>query len=203
MATKPIGQSAWPGAHWKPRREFEFMTTLSTEKKLVEADVAGLYWESRVSEALGVSRKVIAQLRGQHLTLGTDFVRRENNAVALTAVGLARLESLLATPAHAEAGFPAGKPPANLPPPADIPAGPPTTAWMAVQHVPKHLAKLLLCIPDGRTEIVTVRVRDNANFKTGMRIEGVKAGDGYWQFRNREGGHPCTIGRLPRLPGRW
>ena len=182
------------------------MTTLSTEKKLVEADVGGLYWESRVSEALGVSRKIIAQLRGQHLTLGEDFVRRENNAVALTAAGLAKLESLLATPAHAantDGGFPAGKPPANPVPPADIPPGPPETAWMVVTHVPLFRGKLLMCAPDGRTDIVTVRVRENANFKTAMRLEAVKAADGYWQFRNREGGNPSTIGRLPRMPGKW
>jgi hypothetical protein len=182
------------------------MTTLSTEKKSVEADVAGVYWESRVSEALGVPRKLIAQLRGNHLTLGEDFVRRENNAVALTAAGLAKLESLLATPANAEraeGGLPAWKPPANPVPPADIPPGPPEARLMIVQHVPFHRSKLLMCIPDERTEIVTVRVRDNANFKVGLRIEAMKAADGYWQFRNREGGNPSTIGRLPRMPGKW
>lgn len=179
------------------------MNTEIAGKNPVEADVAGLYWESRVSEALGVPRKLIAQLRGQHLTLGQDFVRRENNAVALTAEGLAKLESLLATPAHAQTGLPAGKPPANTAPPADIPAGPPVTAWMIVQHVPMHRGKLLMCVADGRKEIVTVRVRENVNFKATMRIEAIKAADGYWQFRNREGGNPSTIGRLPRLPGRW
>ena len=179
------------------------MNTEIAEKKLVEADVAGLYWESRVSEALGVPRKLIAQLRGQHLTLGEDFVRRENNAVALTASGLARLESLLATPAHAGAGFPAEKPPANPPPPVDIPAGPPEVRNMVVQRVPNSQGKILMCVPVGRTEIVTVRVRENLNFKADMRIEAMKAGDGYWQFRNRENGCQATIGRLPRLPGKW
>lgn len=182
------------------------MTTLSTEKKSVDADVAGLYWESRVSDALGVPRKLIAELRRENLTLGEDFVRRENNAVALTAAGLAKLESLLATPANAvraEDGLPAGNPPINPAPAPDIPPGPPEARLMVVQHVPFHRSRLLMCIPDDRTDIVTVRVRDNANFKVGLRIEAMKAADGYWQFRNRDGGNPSTIGRLPRLPGRW
>lgn len=179
------------------------MNTEIAGKKFVEADVAGLFWESRVSEALGVPRKLIAQLRGQHLTLGEDFVRRENNAVALTAAGLARLESLLATSVNAQPGFPAEKPPANPTPAADIPAGPPETQWMVVQRVPSHQGKLLMCVPVGRTELVTVKVRENVNFKANMKLEAMKAGDGYWQFRNREGGNPSTIGRLPRLPGRW
>lgn len=180
------------------------MNTIVAGKNSIEPDVAGLYWESRASEALGVQRKLLAQLRGQHLTLGTDYVRRENNAVAWTQAGKEKMESLLATAWREEPGLPGGKP--VIPPKVvadDIPAGPPETAWMLVQRVPPQQVKLLMCVPLDRTEIVTVRVRENTLFKAGMKLEAMKCRDGYWQFRNREGGDLSTIGRLPRNPGKW
>lgn len=174
---------------------------ITPEKKSIDADVAGLFWESRVAEATGVARKILAQLRGDHLQLGRDFVRQANNAVAYTAEGLARMESLIAREIPGKPVFPGGKPPSKIESP-DIPAGPPEREWMVVERVP-HRPGLLLCVPCERPGFVTVRVRDAAFFRPGMKLEAIKSGDGVWQFRNREGGNESTVGRLPRNPGRW
>lgn len=194
------------------------------EKKLVEPNEAGEFWEARVSEALNVPRKTLAKLRAKHLTEPLHFRRVENNAVVLTLEGLAIIEAQLAAPAQtAISGLPApaaketgGKLPPNAAaesksalapaalgkPAADVPAGPPKREGMTVDRLPQNTG-LLLCVPKKRPVLTAVRVRDNTNFKPGMLIEAVQSGDGVWQFRNREPGDESTVGRLPRGKGRW
>lgn len=167
-----------------------------TEPKKIAPDESGLFWESRVAEAFGVSRKVLAQLRAAHLEEPEDFVHRANNAVALTAAGLRTIEDLLAA---GKTGLPSksGQPPA--------PAGPPMCEKMTVERVPQNTG-LLLCRCDGRSVLVAVRVRENLNFTSGMEFEAVESHDRVWQFRNRpkiHGGDESTVGRLPRRKGVW
>jgi hypothetical protein len=181
---------------------------MSESKKIaIEPDEAGLFWEARVSEALGVPRKILAALRATNLEAGPDFVRRENNAVALTGAGLAKVEKLLAGAgpdgqAPGKPGKTAGKPASS-----DVPAGPPPREMMTVDRVPQNPG-LLLCQTHTRTApvLVAVRVRENLNFAIGMTLEAIQSSDGVWQFHNRPtavGGHESTVGRLPRLKGRW
>jgi hypothetical protein len=181
----------------------------TAEKKLAASDGAGGFWEARVSEALNVPRKTLAKLRGEHLTAGADFKRAENNAVVLTAEGMAKIEALLATPAPTPvSGLPTiaaketgGKPPAKGSS-KDVPEGPPRREIMVISRIPQNTG-LLLCIPKKSAVLTVVRVRENTNFKAEMTIEAVQSGDGVWQFRNRVPGDESTVGRLPRNKGRW
>lgn len=170
----------------------------------LQPDPAGLYYESRISSALGVPRKILAGLRKDHLVEKKDFVRLENNLVALTAAGLARIENLLAHPPSAgDGGLLNGKPAANAgKPSSDIPLGPPAREKMRVEKVPQNPG-ILMCARSNPPSIVMIRVRDNTNFVPGMMIEAIQAGDGFWQFRNRSPGEESTCGRLPRMKGRW
>jgi hypothetical protein len=180
---------------------------MTLKKIAIEPDEAGLYWEARVSEALGVPRKVLAAMRAESLETGTDFVRRENNAVALTAAGLAKVEKLLSgagidSQRPGKPGKTAGKPASG-----DVPAGPPPREMMTVDRIPQNPG-LLLCQTHTRIApvLVAVRVRENVNFAIGMVLEAIESSDGIWQFHNRPagvGGHESTVGRLPRLKGRW
>lgn len=196
----------------------------TAQKKSVEPDEAGLFWEARVSEALGVPRKLLAKLRGAHLAEQMDFRRIANNAVALTPEGLAKIEALLAapsptavpgspTPEAKETGgklspnaTPNAEPPvaptATEKPAGDVPSGPPIREVMTVERLPQNKT-LLLCVPKKRPVLTAIRVRDNTNFKPGMILEAVQSGDGVWQFRNRVPGDESTVGRLPRGVGRW
>lgn len=171
-----------------------------TAPKKIVPDESGLFWEMRAADALGVSRKLLARLRAAHLREPDDFVRRANNAVALTAAGLARIEDLLANGADAGAGQTKGK---TTEPSA--PAGPPKREKMTVERIAQNPG-LLLCKAEGRAVLVAVRVRDNLNFIAGMMFEAVQSQDGVWQFRNRlagNGGNDSTVGRLPRRKGVW
>lgn len=184
--------------------------TTSPQKISVVPDAAGLFWESRVAEALGVPRKLLARLRRDHLREPGDFVHLEDqgNAVALTAAGLATIEAQLARLAT--------NPPPTAPEPAaakqshgkahprgDIPSGPPPREKMTVSRVARDLPRVLLCVPLSRPVQVTVRVNDNSNFAPGMVLEAIQSSDGVWQFRNRVPGDESTVGRLPRGKGRW
>lgn len=167
------------------------------------ADAEGFFYESRVSEALGVPRKIIARLRTQHLREGEDFVRKEANAVALTALGLVRLEAALApTPAGLPA--PVAKETGGKPSPkknSDVPAGPHPREVMTVERVPQN-PQILLCARRKPACTIAVRVKDNATFWPGCEIECIQGG-GVWQFRNRAGNSESTCGRLPRRKGVW
>ena len=169
------------------------MNPLPQEEKNLAVPAASLFWEARVSEFLGVPRKTLAALRAKHLQPGVDFERRENNAVALTPLGMSKLEALLKTEgAGAE----------QTPSKPAVPAGPPVREAMTVDRVPANPA-LLVCQSETRAVIVVVRVRDNTNFAAGMRLEAIESADGIWQFRNRLGGDESTVGRLPRQKGKW
>ena len=167
------------------------------------ADDAGLYYEARVSEALGVPRKMLARLRGSLLTEGPHFVRREANAVALTALGLAMIDAALRSGDAGKPGFLAGKPASGGK--SYVPAGPPPREVMTIERVPQNTG-ILLCQRKNPASTVAVRVKTNENFSAGMQIQCV-AGNGIWQFCNRApGGKPgdeSTCGRLPRQKGRW
>lgn len=173
-------------------------------KKLLEPDASGLFYEVRVSEALGVERKRLAKLRKEHLTEGADYERRENNAVALTAAGLARIEDLLrggietgvAGKNRFSGGLPAGKPA------PDVPAGPPPRERVTIERLAQN-PQILLCAGLTPPRQLAVKVRENVNFAAGMEIEIIRSGDGVWQFRNRAGSDESTVGRLPRGKGRW
>lgn len=185
---------------------------MNTPKKIsLEPDAAGLFWESRVSAALGVPRKVLATLRGKYLTEGAqaDFVRGEYNAVALTSPGLAKMEGLLKATDEGKidllqsaAGKTGGKLSPEDEPKSDIPAGPPRREEMVVDRVAQN-GVLLLCVSKSSKAIVCVRVRDNSNFVAGMEIEAIESRDGVWQFRNRPTSDESTVGRLPRGKGKW
>jgi hypothetical protein len=173
-----------------------------------------LYYEARISDSLGVSRKTLAKMRTDHLAEGTDYLYRENHSVALTAAGMEKIDKILADPAQARLyRLPPGKPTGNPGKPAanghaadDVPAGPPPREWMRVERVPQNTG-LLLCVPKDRPPadrlLVSVRVRENANFAAGMELEAIRSADGVWQFRNRPLGDESTVGRLPRQKGRW
>ena len=179
---------------------------MSTLEKILTAGGAELFWESRVAASLGVPRKLMAELRKAHLSEGADFERRENNAVALTEAGLAKIEALIAkgeTVGDAKTG--AGKPKKTAGKPArDVPSGPPPRELMTVDRVPQNTG-LLLCITHTRKAPVrlAIRVKDNTNFAAGMVLEAIESRDGVWQFRNRVPGDESTVGRLPRRKGRW
>lgn len=171
-------------------------------------DGAPLYYEARVAEALGIPRKLLAKLRAKHLVPGTDFVRAEANAIALTATGLAAIESALAAGDEGTAVLrgengreTTGKPPSRGKPAPDLPAGPPPREVMTVDRVPQN-PNILLCQRRSPACIVAVRVRANEFFAPGMKIECIQGG-GVWQFRNRVPGHESQCGRLPRRKGVW
>jgi len=185
---------------------------MNTPKKIsLEPDASGLFWESRVSLALGVSRKVLAALRVQYLTEGADadFIKGEYNAVALTAQGLAKMDGLLKATEDGKIdllrstlGKTSGKQASGEALKRDVPAGPPKRDKMLVDRIAQN-GLLLLCVSKSSKALVCVRVRDNSNFAPGMSIEAIESGDGVWQFRNRPDGDESTVGRLPRGKGKW
>lgn len=185
---------------------------MNTLKKIsLEPDAAGLFWESRVSSAIGVPRKILAKLRGKYLIEGgeADFVRGEFNSVALTAQGLAKMEGLLKATEHGKIDLPqftaektGGKLSSPDEPKSDVPSGPPKRETMTVDRISLN-GVLLVCVSKSLNALVCVRVRDNSNFAPGMAIEAIESHDGIWQFRNRPGGDESTVGRLPRGKGKW
>lgn len=154
------------------------MTTAATSPGTEE-----LYWESRVADSLGVARKLVVQLRKEHLTDGAHY-RREKNNVVLTPAGLALLKQHLAPAplATPEAEQTATKP------------GPPPRRMMVVVRVAVN-HRLLWCYvkSDAKRAQVLVRVRDNKDFMPGMELEAIDAGFNQWQY----------AGRMPRRKGRW
>lgn len=184
---------------------------MTTPRKIsVVPDAAGLFWEARVAEALGVPRKLLAKLRKTHLRTPADFVHLEDqgNTVALTAAGLATIEAQLArlgteSPTPDSVPATAKETPGKAPAGGDIPAGPPPREKMTVTRVARDLPKILLCVPLARPVQIAVRVSSNALFAPGMVIEAIQSSDGVWQFRNCEHGDESTVGRLPRRKGCW
>lgn len=170
----------------------------------VDPHADGLFWEGRVADALGVRRKLLARLRQDHLSEGVDFVRREANAVVLTATGLEKIERLVKEGGGGVENEreTTGKPSSSGKSDAGVPAGPAPREKMRVERVPSH-PQLLLCLSEVTRKLVVVRVRENSHFVPGMRIEAIASTHGVWQFHNRELGGPTTIGRLPRQKGRW
>lgn len=195
-------------------------------------DAAGLFYEARVGEALGVPRKLIARLRTRHLVCGTaedpgDFVRlkSQSNAVAFTARGLYRLEYLLAGGDGAESALPPstaretpGKPPPTPPPdsssaPSAAPTPPVLSSPADIPAGPPprevmivdrvpQYQGILLCRRSRPASLVCVRVRTNEFFVPGMAIECISGG-GVWQFRNRApDGKPGHESQCGRLPRR-
>lgn len=175
---------------------------------------ADLFWERTIADKFGVSRTRLREMRG-NLTPETDW-RWHNNAVVLTAAGLAKIERALVGEDSARNGAP--RPADATGGPAAVPPGPAPTRRFVIVRVPVHridapqkkivLARIVpahfaacsawdlpkqLARHGHDTRDLAVRVRDNTNFRPGMIIEAAAVGLGMWQF----------LGRLPRRPGKW
>lgn len=148
----------------------------------------GLYWETKVADALGISRDRVREVRQKHLEEGKDFrlVRKE---VVLSEQGLARLNDLLAAQVSTA-------PTATDPVTGQIPVtpGPPAHSEFKVRRVLPNRHLLACFTTDGGEKTPTlVRVKDNALFMPGMTLKAIQVENGLWQYR----------GRLPRKRGKW